>query len=307
MRSFELEDYSPLLSAIESSELDLILVGGHAVSVYAHRYRRNCPALDVYLPFRSKDADLIGTVASGMQLASRLNSQWKKECYGSLRFLHLVLVPKSPLWLLAHQATRYDQWKDLSCRAVVESFRGHQFKVINPFLLYEAKGTNVVRIDQFTESGPRRDRSQLAIMGIVVHEVLNELASIQGADRALVKASGRLLKFWLSPDGAALVRCNLADPKECLPLQQFEQHRSASVKNFLTEMLPRFWAKLAESTASVPEKIVNKLESEGAFLRSLAEPKQDHPLSTDEFFSQLRQPGEDQSGDSPSQGRGIKL
>ena len=79
MRSFELEDYSPLLSAIESPELDLILVGGHAVSVYAHRYRRNCPALDVCLPSRIKDADLIGTVASGMQLASRLNAQWKKE------------------------------------------------------------------------------------------------------------------------------------------------------------------------------------------------------------------------------------
>jgi len=47
--------------------------------VYAHRYRRNCPALDVCLPSRIKDADLIGTVASGMQLASRLNSQWKKE------------------------------------------------------------------------------------------------------------------------------------------------------------------------------------------------------------------------------------
>jgi hypothetical protein len=39
VRSFELEDYSELLSAIESPELDLILVGGHAVSVYAHRYR----------------------------------------------------------------------------------------------------------------------------------------------------------------------------------------------------------------------------------------------------------------------------
>lgn len=78
MRSFELEDYSALLSAIESPELDLILVGGHAVSVYAHRYRRNSPALDAYLPFRCKDADLIGTVASGTELASRLNAQWKK-------------------------------------------------------------------------------------------------------------------------------------------------------------------------------------------------------------------------------------
>ena len=51
----------------------------------------------------------------------------------------------------------------------------------------EAKGTNVVEIDQTRESGSRRDRSQLAIMGIVVNEVLNELASTQGAERALVK------------------------------------------------------------------------------------------------------------------------
>jgi hypothetical protein len=170
----------------------------------------------------------------------------------------------------------------------------------------EAKGTNVVEIDQTRESGSRRDRSQLAIMGIVVNEVLNELASTQGAERALVKASGRLLKFWLSPDGAALVRCSLADPKAILPLRKLEQHPTPSVKNFVTEMLPRFWAKLAESTASVPERIVNKLESEGAFLRSLLEPKPDRPLSTDEFLSQLRRSAEDQPGDSPSQGRGIK-
>ena len=79
-------------------------------------------------------------------------------------------------------------------------------KVINPFLLYEAKATNVVQIDQIKESGSRRDRSQLGIMGIVVNKVLSELASTQGAERALVKASGRLLNFWLSSNGAALVR-----------------------------------------------------------------------------------------------------
>ena len=148
----------------------------------------------------------------------------------------------------------------------------------------EAKGTNVVEIDQTRESGSRRDRSQLAIMGIVVNEVLNELASTQGAERALVKASGRLLKFWLSPDGAALVRCSLADPKAILPLRKLEQHPTPSVKNFVTEMLPRFWAKLAESTASVPERIVNKLESEGAFLRSLLEPKPDRLFQLMSFF-----------------------
>ena len=310
MRSFELEDYSALLSAIESPELDLILVGGHAVSVYAHRYRRNCSALDAYLPFRSKDADLIGTVASGIQLASRLNVQWKKEptkggMIGlSLGHIELPGVPGAKVELLGQILGV--KTEEVRNTAVVESFRGHRFKIINPFLLYEAKGTNAVRIDQARESGPRRDRSQLAIMGIVVNEVLNELASTEGADRALVKASGRLIKFWLSPDGAALVRCNLADPKTVLPFRGLEQHASPSVKHFVIEMLPRFWAKLAERTASVPEKVVSKLESEGVSSRRLAEPEPDPPLSTDEFLSQLRQSAEDQPGDSPSQGRGIK-
>jgi hypothetical protein len=99
VRSFKLEDYSELLAAIESPDLDLILVGGHAVSVYGYDYHRSCPALDAYLPFLSKDADLIGTVASGMQLASRLNAQWKKESTkGGLRGLSIehIELPNVP-------------------------------------------------------------------------------------------------------------------------------------------------------------------------------------------------------------------
>ena len=152
MRSFKLEDYSELLAAIESPGLDLILVGGHAVSVYGYDYHRSCPALDAYLPFLSKDADLIGTVASGMQLASRLNAQWKKESTkGGLRGLsigHIELpnVPGAKVEILGQILGV--KTEDIRNTAVVKSFRGYQFKVINPLLLYEAKATNVVQIDQ---------------------------------------------------------------------------------------------------------------------------------------------------------------
>jgi hypothetical protein len=310
VRSFKLEDYSELLAAIESPGLDLILVGGHAVSVYGYDYHRSCPALDAYLPFLSKDADLIGTVASGMQLASRLNAQWKKESTkGGLRGLsigHIELpnVPGAKVEILGQILGV--KTEDVRNTAVVKSFRGHQFKVINPFLLYEAKATNVVQIDQIKESGSRRDRSQLGIMGIVVNKVLSELASTQGAERALVKASGRLLNFWLSSNGAALVRCNLADPKTTLPLRELTQHPSPSIQNFVTQMIPRFWGTLAERTASVPEPVVTKLESEGTHSKIVTGSQRNDPPTTSEFLSQLRQSSQDEPGDSRSQGCGIK-
>ena len=79
MKLFELGDYISVLAVIDTANLDLILVGGHAVSVYAHKYRPKCPELERYLPFRSKDADWIGTIDVGLRLAAALGSQWKQD------------------------------------------------------------------------------------------------------------------------------------------------------------------------------------------------------------------------------------
>jgi len=59
---FDLSALEAVFLAVERAGLDLILVGGHAVSFYAAKYRDRCPELAEYFPLRSKDADWIGTM-----------------------------------------------------------------------------------------------------------------------------------------------------------------------------------------------------------------------------------------------------
>jgi hypothetical protein len=67
--AFDLRALEVVFLAIEQAGLDVILVGGHAVSFYAAKYREHCPELLLYLPLLSKDGDWIGTVDDGMRLA----------------------------------------------------------------------------------------------------------------------------------------------------------------------------------------------------------------------------------------------
>jgi hypothetical protein len=45
--------------------------------------------------------------------------------------------------------------------ALSENYEGHRFRVISPFLLYEAKGTNLVRIPQVPKLVPAKILSNL--------------------------------------------------------------------------------------------------------------------------------------------------
>jgi hypothetical protein len=58
---FELNALHSVFRAINEANLDLVLVGGHAVSYYAAKYYDRCPELLSFFPLRSKDADWIGT------------------------------------------------------------------------------------------------------------------------------------------------------------------------------------------------------------------------------------------------------
>ena len=79
VKLFELSDYVDVLAAVGDADLDLIMVGGNAVSFYAEKYRLTCPELNPLLPVLSKDTDWLGSVEAGMQLASRLQVNWKQN------------------------------------------------------------------------------------------------------------------------------------------------------------------------------------------------------------------------------------
>ena len=79
MKLFELSDYVDVLAAVGEADLDLIMVGGNAVSFYAEKYRLTCSELNSLLPVLSKDTDWLGSVEAGMKLANRLQANWKQN------------------------------------------------------------------------------------------------------------------------------------------------------------------------------------------------------------------------------------
>lgn len=199
-----------------------------------------------------------------MRLASPLGPEWRQNpIKGGMRGLSLGHIPLPGVAGAKVEILGKILGADAEMirkTAYVESYRGHRFKVINPFLLYQTKGSNLVRIPQQREAGTRPDAKQFAITGLVVREVLREFAAQPQAERALVKACGRLLEFWLGADGAALVRGGVARPREILPIQELENHSASSAQNFVTKRLPHFERQLADRISRVPPAIARKVE-----------------------------------------------
>ena len=153
MQRFDFASYRVAVTAAAEAGLELVLVGGQAVGYYGSRYREDCPALDGFTPYLSKDADLLGTLDDGYRLASALKTQWERNprkggmqglCLGRLT---LAEPPYAPIELLGRilgadaktvRATAYR----------VEIPGCGRLSIINPFLLYCVKGNNAVQLSQ---------------------------------------------------------------------------------------------------------------------------------------------------------------
>jgi hypothetical protein len=263
---FDLGALDPVFLAIERANLDVILVGGHAVSFYAANYSDRCPDLLRYFPLRSKDADWIGTIDDGMRLASALRLDWRRNPRkGGMQGLSLGRIdlqdpPGGKIEILGNILGA--DGNEVRETAVTESARGFTIRLINPFLLYETKGINLVRIPQRGPATERQDAKQFVVMGIIITALLREMATTSVGERAFIKSSGRLLGFCLTPEGAALVKAGAMDPFKLLPLAVMEKHASESVRNLVTKRLPHFQRQLELVLKAVPAEEMQRVQGD---------------------------------------------
>jgi hypothetical protein len=263
---FELSALDSVFRAINRANLDLILVGGHAVSYYAAKYHDRCPELLRFFPLRSKDADWIGTVDDGMRLACALHLGWRRNPRkGGMQGLSLgrieLQVPPGATIEILGKILGADA-KEIRETAVTESARGFTIRVINPFLLHQTKGNNLAAIPQRGREGGRQDAKQFTVMGIVVAQLLREFATTSGDERALVKSVGRVLEFALTREGAALVKGGAMDPFTLLPLDLMQAHADGSVRNLVDKRLPRFRRQLDSALERVPAEQAYKIRGD---------------------------------------------
>jgi hypothetical protein len=263
---FELSALEPVFRAIKLADLDVVLLGGHAVSFYAVKYSDRCPELLRYYPLLSKDADLLGTVDDRLRLASALRLEWRRNPRkGGMQGLSLgqINLPEPPgakLEILG-KILGADA-ESIRESALNESSGDIRIRVIHPLLLYQTKGINLAGIDQQRGKSQRQDAKQFVIMGIVVAELLKEFATTSGDERALVKSAGRLLEFALTEDGAALVKTGAMDPTKLLPLSRMKAHADGSVRNVVDKRLPHFQSQLSLALERVPAEQAEKIRAD---------------------------------------------
>ncbi len=274
MRFFDLSNYAQVIRALEKGQSALVLVGGHAVNAYAEAYCSRIAELEQYLPFVSKDADLLGGVEDGMALASRLRLTWRKTptkggmrglCLGSIA---LPFDPDAKVEVLG----QINGAKSDEVRATATKLKVGEgvIPVINPFLLMEAKGANSVGIEQVRANGRRQDVRHFRMMSLIVTRMLADAAgdaANQLVATNLVKAANRLMNWWFHGDGLALVAAGASDPRAVLPLAAMREHPAESVRNVVLKRWPHFERQLADALPAVPARILAKLAADLADLR----------------------------------------
>ena len=218
------------------------------------------------LPLLSKDGDWIGTINDGLRLAATLQLKWKANPRkGGMQGLSLGRIemptPAGAKIEILGQILGADA-KEIRESAVTESARGFTIRIINPFLLYQTKGLNLVSIPQRKSEGSRQDAKQFTVMGIILSEVLKEFATTVGDERALIKSSGRLLEFSLTTDGAALVKAGAMDLSTLLPLGLMGTHTDERVRNVVNTRLPHFRRRLDLALEKVPVEQTTKIRGD---------------------------------------------
>lgn len=76
---FSISDADALLELIYSSPSGhIVIVGGQAVNFWADRYTPDEPELLAFLPFTSRDLDLLADIANAYRLATETSSTVEK-------------------------------------------------------------------------------------------------------------------------------------------------------------------------------------------------------------------------------------
>jgi hypothetical protein len=259
-RKFRLADYESVFEAAEQSHIDAVLVGGQAVYFWAMRYRAQCPELDSFQPYTSKDADYLADEEAAEELARTLHSQFcRAPQKGGMLGLSLGYIPLNPE-MHVEILGRVNGVKNDNVRAgaALLNWQDKAVRVIHPIQLYIGKGHNLIELDQ----SHRQDGKHFIIMQWVLRRFLAELAAVSELDatKALLSSCEALIDFSHSDIGLKLIARGHMPQAPLWP--DLTSHPSEKVQNFCRERVPRWEQQL--------EKRLEKARTAGLSARSRA-------------------------------------
>ena len=244
-------EYAVVLRAAESLPTPQVIIGGQAVSIWAERYLPGEPELGKYLPFTSKDLDLLGNKSDLDQLA-RLTGYVRivarpDHWIPSVGYLELPLPGGEPVRVEVlkklYGATK-DEVRDA---ALVIRHKEITLHVAHPLTLLTDKTKSAVHLPQDQPGEERQDVRHLQMLIFCVRGFLKEqIAACEAgklSERDCLDLIQATLQAATSSDAEQARRKHAIDLIAALPVAKLADSRRPRLKKFAEQQLRRWLIK----------------------------------------------------------------
>lgn len=230
----ELEDFAEILRTEDTNGFPVI-VGGHAAGLWSRYFMASgVTELANYLPFRSKDLDVVGTNGLLEALHKRFKGRLSRSEPRSPVFGRLDIPQPGGGFLrveVLHTVLGLDA-KDLA-RTVNIEIEGMTGRIPLPHLILKAKLANAALIDQ----EGRQDVKHAKMMLLCVRAFIVELAGKCGSgllgERALINLLGEIWDVVNSPDAMKAAGLWDLDLPSVWPLAELRMSKRDKVARWL--------------------------------------------------------------------------
>lgn len=169
-------DFAPILSGEDPP----LIVGGQAVNIWAELYARKLPALEIFAPFTSADADIYGSRALAETLARRAGWEYhavqEKDSVAVAILTKTSPVGQAPLTIEVLREVNGLTAADLNLNTMVELGPGERYRIPPPLVLLKAKLYNLVSLANLNRP---QDLKHTRMLMQIVPQRFNELLAEQ--------------------------------------------------------------------------------------------------------------------------------
>lgn len=263
------DDYARILKIPGRDGLPRIIVGGHAVNIWSEHYLSAEPDLRKFVPFHSKDLDLLGTTLDLDRLAKETGLEVRKAenkmFIPSAGYLLLPMTNGESVKVEILKRIHGIQTQEIESKAAELTLHGIHVRVIDPIALLQAKTANAVEIEQKNAWGDRQDEKHMRMMVICTRAYLRESVASIGQEkfstRDCLDFHEAVLKIALSDIGKKAAEIYGIKWREAFPLKELQTSSNVRLKNFVHKRLARMLDELPLPTSKLQSRIPSKTHS----------------------------------------------
>ncbi|CAM2982352.1 hypothetical protein [Rariglobus hedericola] len=246
------EDFDSIFRAISKQKELVILVGGHAVNVWALSYHDRLGDLLAPLrPFTSGDMDVYATRHALMQLHEDLGGKLLLSGPREITDGTLIIGVEPDTRELDVLRSVNGLPKLDAQSAIPLEVCGHAVPVLFPHLLLQAKLENALRLDQRY----RQDIKHVKIMALVLREFLQQVVTTTTAEneKYALQLLQKVLAILISDNAREFTRLHKVSFDTIMPVELISGSPLRKLANFGQKELPRALA-VSASQKTTPKR-----------------------------------------------------